>query len=116
MAKEIMWTKTIIEEFVAEAMLSDEEEMILRTRAKGWTRTEQSMKLNISLTKLDRIIKNLKRKYDNVQKTNPLLPPRKPSKEEDYMDNNWQQFVNKIKGIYRKIGNKQVVLLPIFVL
>lgn len=67
-------------------MLSKEEEMIIRTRAEGWSITEQSMKLNMSTAKISRIIARLKIKYDNVQKYDVLLPPRKFSAKETYMD------------------------------
>lgn len=60
--------------------------MIMRTRADGWTRTEQSVKLCMSMSKIDKIISRLKRKYDEVQRFDPVLPPRKESAEELYMD------------------------------
>ena len=86
MAHQVCWTKTIVEEFIREAMLSPEEEEIIRTRAAGWTRTEQAMKLNMSVDKVDKIIARLKVKYDQAQMYNPLLPPRKTSAQETYMD------------------------------
>lgn len=86
MSHEVPWSKMIVERFCEDAILTKEEEMILRTRVAGWTRTEQSMKLGMSMSTIDRIIKRLKTKYDQVQQYDPLLPPRRPSKEEDYMD------------------------------
>lgn len=86
MSHQVCWTKAIVEEFIAQAMLSKEEEVIMRTRAAGWTRTQQSMQLNMSLSKVDKIIARLKVKYDAVEKGNPLLPPRKFSAAETYMD------------------------------
>lgn len=86
MAHQVHWTRIIVEEFIKEACLSEEEEMVLRTRAKGWTRTRQSMELDMSLSSIDRIIKRLKIKYDEVQAYDPLLPKRKFSSEEVYMD------------------------------
>lgn len=77
-----------METFIEDAMLSKEEEMILRTRASGWTRTEQSIKLGMSISTVDKIIARLKKKYDVAQQFNPLLPPRKSSAKETYMDNN----------------------------
>lgn len=88
MSKEIPWNKYIVETFVEDAMLTKEEEMVLRTRVAGWTRTKQARELNISMATLDRMIKRLKEKYDNAQKYNPLLPPRKQSEEEKYLDEN----------------------------
>lgn len=86
MAKQVPWNKFILEAFVNEAMLTQEEEMIMRTRIAGWSRTKQSIELGMSLATIDRIIRRLKVKYDNAQKYNPILPPRKFSAEETYMD------------------------------
>lgn len=86
MAHEVPWNKIIVERFVEMAMLSEEEQMILRTRVMGWTRLQQADKLGMSVATVDRIIKTLKEKYDGVQKYDPMLPPRKTSPEEVYMD------------------------------
>ncbi|MCQ2408814.1 MAG: hypothetical protein MJ065_09865 [Oscillospiraceae bacterium] len=76
MSRQVSWNKYIVERFVELAMLTQEEEMVIRTRVAGWSRVEQSMKLGMSVTTVDRIIKRLKRKYDEIQKFDPLLPPR----------------------------------------
>lgn len=76
----------IVEEFVKEAILSKEEEMVIRTRAMGWTITKQAMELNMSVDNVNKIIAKLKKKYDAVQKYDVLLPPRKESSKELYMD------------------------------
>lgn len=88
MSKQVPWNKIILETFIEEAMLSKDEEMIMRTRVAGWSRTKQALELGMSISTVDRIIADLKKKYDNVQKYNPLLPPRKSSKEETWMDEN----------------------------
>ena len=86
MSHQVPWGKVILEEFIAEAMLTKEEEMIIRTRVAGWSRTKQAMEFGMSLSTVDRIIKRLKVKYDKAQKYSPILPPRKFSAEETYMD------------------------------
>lgn len=86
MSKQVPWNKLILEEFIREACLTKDEEMIIRTRVAGWSRVRQSMELNMSLATVDRLIKSLKKKYDNVQKYDPILPPRKTSAEETWMD------------------------------
>lgn len=86
MAKQVPWNKIIVETFIEEAILTKEEEIVLRTRAAGWTRIQQSQELGMSLATIDRIIRRLKVKYDNVQKYNPILPPRRSSAQETYMD------------------------------
>lgn len=87
MAHQVLWTKLIVETFVDEACLSKTEERVLRMRASGYTNTEIADTLCLSLSTVNRYIKVLKRKYDAVQKSTPLLPPRRFSAEETYMDN-----------------------------
>lgn len=88
MSKQVPWNKLILEEFIKEACLTKDEEMIIRTRVAGWSRTKQAMELCMSLATVDRLIKSLKQKYDNVQRYDPILPPRKSSAEETWMDEN----------------------------
>lgn len=86
MAKQVPWNKIILEKFIEVAMLNEEEEAIMRTRVEGWTITRQALELGMSESKVSKIIARLKIKYDNVQKYEPLLPPRRSSAEETYMD------------------------------
>lgn len=88
MSKQVIWTKIIVERFVEIGGLTKFEEEILRTRADGWTIIQQSTAFNVSTATVSRTIKILKRKYDEVQKYDVLLPPRKKSVKELYMDNN----------------------------
>lgn len=88
MSKQVPWSKIILETFIEEGCLTQEEEIVIRTRVAGWSRTKQSMELGLSLSSVDRIIKSLKLKYDNAQKYNPILPPRKESAKETWLDNN----------------------------
>lgn len=76
MGSRFVWTKAILEAFVDEACLTEEEELIIRSRVKGWSRTKQSMQYNMSLRKVDYIIHTLKVKYDEAQKTSAILPKR----------------------------------------
>lgn len=80
MSKQILWNKKILETFISEALLTEDEEIIMRTRVAGWSRLQQAEKLGISLGTVDRIIKSCKIKYDNVQKDNPDLPKRVSNK------------------------------------
>ena len=86
MAHQVPWNKIILEEFIQLAELTEQEEWVMRTRVAGWSRTKQARELHISVETLDRIIRLLKRKYDNVQPYSPLLPPRKYSAKETWMD------------------------------
>lgn len=86
--KQVPWNKIILETFIDLAVLTKDEEMVMRTRVAGWTVTKQALELGMSEATVHRIIKRLKEKYDNVQKYSPLLPPRKKSEAERYMDEN----------------------------
>ena len=86
MAKQVPWNSVILDEFISLALLTEDEEKIMRTRIAGWTRTKQAMELGMSLSSIDRIISTLKHKYDDVQRYSDILPPRKRSACELYMD------------------------------
>ena len=88
MTNQVPWNKIILEEFINLALLTKEEEMILRTRIYGWTVREQADRLNMSVSSVNRIIKRLKNKYDGVEKFSTILPPRKSSEKEKYLDEN----------------------------
>lgn len=88
MTNQVPWNKIILEEFINLALLTKEEEMILRTRIYGWTVREQADRLNMSVSSVNRIIKRLKNKYDDVEKFSTILPPRKISEKEKYLDEN----------------------------
>lgn len=51
MTNEVIWTKLVLERFIQLANLTEEEEIVIRTRAAGWSRVKQAMELNISITK-----------------------------------------------------------------
>ena len=86
MSNQVIWGKLILETFIREGCLSKEEEWIMRTRVAGWSRTKQAQELHMSLSSLDKHIAILKKKYDAAAKLNPLLPPRKKSAKELWMD------------------------------
>lgn len=86
MAHQVIWSKIVLEEFISLAGLTDTEEKIMRTRVAGWTITKQAQTFGMSESSVSRVIKVLKVKYDAVQPYSPLLPPRKFSIQELYMD------------------------------
>lgn len=86
MAHEVPWNKIILEEFIDLAALTKDEEAVMRTRVAGWSRTRQALELGMSLPTIDRIIRRLKIKYDHAQRYSPILPPRRHSAEETWMD------------------------------
>lgn len=68
--------RVILDEFVSLAMLTPEEEKVIRTRFAGWSRTKQAMEFNISLSSIDRLMLKITRRYDEVQPYSQKLPPR----------------------------------------
>lgn len=86
MSKQVPWNKAIFERFAELAMLSEEEQDIMKTRIAGWSRNRQSYKFGMSLATLDRIIKRLKIKYDHAAKLDSRLPKRKRSVKETYAE------------------------------
>lgn len=86
MAHQVPWGKVILEAFIEEASLTQDEEMIMRTRVAGWTITKQARELGMSESAVNRTIARLKKKYDAAQKYSAILPPRKESAAEVYMD------------------------------
>lgn len=86
MSHQVPWNKIILEEFISQAILTQEEEEVMRTRVAGWTITKQAMELGMSVSKVNKITRRLKLKYDLIQKYDPILPPRRYSAEETYLD------------------------------
>lgn len=79
----IPWTKTMLEKFIDEALLTEEEEKILRTRVAGWSIVRQSMEFGLSTATVSRIVQHLVAKYKVVQSKFPdIFPPFKESKYE----------------------------------
>ena len=87
MAHQIIWTSDTLERFIKYGNLTPDQEQIMRTRVAGWPRSRQCMAMNISTSTLDRMIRQLKRLYDETQKQHPdELPQRKASAKELWMD------------------------------
>ena len=79
MSNQVVWTKATIENFIEYGNLDEEEAYIIRTRGRK-SRVEQSMKLNRSVSWVDKRIRILKSKYDTTQKQYPeLFKPRAKS-------------------------------------
>lgn len=84
--KTVLWTKKIIDTFIKEGMLTEEEKEVLLLRVKGYTIAETSELMNISDSKVNRIVRRLKIKYDNLQGTIKELPKRKETTKELYRE------------------------------
>ena len=84
--KQILWTRKLVDTFIKEGMLTEEEKDVLLLRVKGYTIAETSELMNISDSKVNRIIRRLKIKYDNLQGTIKELPKRKETTKELYRE------------------------------
>lgn len=83
MRMKVPWTKTMLEKFIEEALLTEDEERILRTRVAGWSIVKQSTELNISESTISRTIRLIEEKYITLQQQFPeIFPKVKPSKYE----------------------------------
>ena len=96
MAKEVVWSKIIMETFFEESGINDRikfgdtkariMEGIMRTRVAGWTVTKQAEEFHISVDTVNKYIRELKDLYDVTQKHSIILPVRKQSKKEQELD------------------------------
>lgn len=75
--KRIIWNETILEEFKRDAMLTPEETAVVDGLAKHESRVCMAIKLSVSLSTVDRMIRTIWQKYDQASLYNPLLPPIK---------------------------------------
>lgn len=86
MSNQVPWNEVIYREFCKLAMLNVVEREVLRTRIMGYSITQQAAEFNVSESTINRIIKRLKDKYDQVQPLSDCLPARRMSEEERWMD------------------------------
>lgn len=87
MRPKVPWTKSMLEKFVEEALLNEEEEKLIRTRIAGWSIVKQSMEFGMSTSSISRIIRGIRRKYLALQPQFPdLFPPIKLNKYELALD------------------------------
>lgn len=86
---QVPWTKSRVDKFIEMAMLNDDEAYIMRSRIHKIPVSTQATYLGYSESNIHRMVRELKKKYDIVQKevNDPeIFPPRKFSKEEVWMD------------------------------
>lgn len=70
--KQIPWTKRKYDRFLEVAILTDDEKSILEDRViRNMSRVQMSMRYNVSVATVDRTIKSLREKYDQVQEEYP---------------------------------------------
>ena len=92
MAKEVVWTKIILETFLEESGILDRIELgdekarilegIMRTRCAGWKISKQAMEFNCDESTINKYITELKKLYDETQKHSLILPKRIKQKQD----------------------------------
>lgn len=83
----VPWNESFYDNFCRLAMLNQDEREVLRCRIMGYSITQISMCSNVSASKVSRIVRDLRNKYDSVQKHYPdVLPVRKETEQEKWQD------------------------------
>lgn len=59
-------SKSDLEAFIINGLLTEDEEKVLRLHYAGKSRLECSLMLNVSVPTIDRIIRRIKKKYNNM--------------------------------------------------
>lgn len=78
---QVPWSETILEDFIKEGLLNEDEIFVMRTRLAGWSQVKQSMEMNVSTSTIYNILTRCKKKYDILHKQFPQrFPKRRTSK------------------------------------
>lgn len=87
MKHKVPWSKTLLEDFIKEGLLTEDEEFIMRTRLAGWSQVKQAMERNISTATVSNIVRRLKDKYSELSEQFPdRFPSIKQNNVEDILD------------------------------
>lgn len=70
----VPWNRVILDEFVSLAILTPEEERLIRTRAAGWNQVQQCFELNVSLATITRMVRKLHAQYISLVPHSEILP------------------------------------------
>ena len=76
MANDLVWTKRMLGAFIEQACLSEEETIVLNDWVKGKSIVNTSMNNHMSTSKVDRIRRRIRKKYDFIQTYTAELPVR----------------------------------------
>lgn len=85
MKHQIPWNKTILEDFIEEGLLTDEEAHLMTLRTRNKSTVYQATALNVSTATVDRMVVELKKKYDQLHEQFPdRFPKRHRSQKERF--------------------------------
>lgn len=73
---DLLWNSRLLGAMQEHACLTEDEEIVLKDWAKGWSIASTAMTRNMSDSKVEKIRSRLRRKYDSIQQYLDL-PPRK---------------------------------------
>ena len=73
---DIRWNRIIIDDFLFNACLTDDEKTVLFDWANGKTPVSTAMNHNMSVSQVGKLRTQIRQKYDDVQPFTPLLPKR----------------------------------------
>lgn len=87
MKHKVPWNRTLLEDFIQEGLLTEDEEFIMRTRLAGWSQVKQATERSISTATVSNIVRRLKDKYNELSGQFPdRFPPMKQNDVEDMLD------------------------------
>ena len=52
MKHKVPWNRTLLEDFIKEGLLTEDEEFIMRTRLAGWSQVKQAMERKLEKCKI----------------------------------------------------------------
>lgn len=102
MYHQVLWNKQIINDFIKQADLSQEESTLIKLRAADKTRYYIAKQLNVSEPTISRMVASLKLKYDKAVEKYKTLPPRRLIKQ-------YQPTYRDFKG-YISVGENYIEL------
>lgn len=70
----VPWNRIILDEFISLAILTPEEEKLIRARAAKWSQVKQALELNVSLATVTRMTKKLRTEYLSLVPHSEKLP------------------------------------------
>lgn len=77
MARDLIWNNVMVTEFRKLAILTEDEDNVLRGWSKNKSIVEIALTYGMSERTVSRHLDSIRRKYDDVQIYTPLLPTRK---------------------------------------
>lgn len=117
MKHKVPWNRTLLEDFIKEGLLTEDEEFIMRTRLAGWSQVKQAMERNISTATVSNIVKKLKTRYNELSEQFPdRFPPIRQNDVEDMLEEMLvhQRKFKQLKNTERKLEKCKIFKKTIY--